>query len=261
LRLEPSRAKLSGKPHRSIQVALHQVEVAVLWLVRDSHSGLLRSPTQADGDQQHQQRGDDAKQQQEQEKQQQQEANPSLDPESEALITNALTHAQGETIGVALSVIDSGGQVSEASVQQLAARLNLEPAQARAQIEKVRDAYVHEAVTHTAKVTGTNDTMAREALAAAEQRNPSAYRQAAEEHFSTGRPAYDTFVREYVAELDKTDPGSILNAAPVPGYSTLLRFPDKTEMACLPLALFRHCKTTKRCPLTSAKQTLLSDRP
>src|SRR3984893_16689441 len=30
LRLEPARTKLSGKPHRSIQVALHQIEVAVL---------------------------------------------------------------------------------------------------------------------------------------------------------------------------------------------------------------------------------------
>ncbi len=30
LRLEPPRAKLSGKPHRSIQVALHQIEVAML---------------------------------------------------------------------------------------------------------------------------------------------------------------------------------------------------------------------------------------
>ena len=29
-RLEPPRAKLSGKPHHSIQVALHQIEVAVL---------------------------------------------------------------------------------------------------------------------------------------------------------------------------------------------------------------------------------------
>jgi hypothetical protein len=155
-------------------------------------------------------------------------------------VTNALTHAQGETIGVALSVIESGGQVSEASVGQLAARLGLEPEMARAQIEKVRDSYIHEAVTYTAKTTGTDSAMAREALQAAAQRDRSAYNRVAEEHFSTGRPGYDHFVTDYVAELDKTEPHAILNATPVPGYSTrwdhntgqvILRFPDKSEMA------------------------------
>src|SRR5580704_1685889 len=37
LRLEPPRAKLSGKPHRSIQVALHQIEVAVLIASEHAH--------------------------------------------------------------------------------------------------------------------------------------------------------------------------------------------------------------------------------
>ena len=37
LRLEPPRAELSGKPHRSFQVALHQVEVAKLIAGEGAH--------------------------------------------------------------------------------------------------------------------------------------------------------------------------------------------------------------------------------
>jgi hypothetical protein len=235
-------ASITGDDILMVDGSETTVAVALMngWLVRDNHSGLLRSP-QADGDLR--QQGDDANKQQQDDanKQQQDEPNPSLDPESEAIVTNALTHAQGETIGVALSVIENGGAVSEASVGQLAARLGLEPEQARAQIEKVRDAYIEEAVNHTAKTTGTNSVMAREALQAAAQRDRSAYNRAAEEHFSTGRPGYDHLVREYVAELDKSEPDAILNSPPpAPGYSTrwdhntgqvILRFPDKSEMA------------------------------
>ena len=37
LRLESPRAKLSGKPHRSVQVALHQLEVAVFIASEHAH--------------------------------------------------------------------------------------------------------------------------------------------------------------------------------------------------------------------------------
>jgi hypothetical protein len=54
------------------------VAVALLngWLVRDSNSGLLRSPTQADGDQR--QQGDDANKQQQDDANKQQQDDPTL---------------------------------------------------------------------------------------------------------------------------------------------------------------------------------------
>ena len=41
LRLEPSRSKLAGKSHRSVQIALHHVEVALL-ITREYAHGLAQ---------------------------------------------------------------------------------------------------------------------------------------------------------------------------------------------------------------------------
>jgi hypothetical protein len=194
------------------------VEVAIMMgLLTRNAAGHVVPVGSATVPQQQQEAGDQEKEQQQQ--QPQDEPNPALDPESEAIVANALTHAQGEAIGVAVSIIEKDGEITDASVAQLAARLGQEPAEARAQIEKARDAYVKEAVTHTAKTTGTTDAMAQEALHFAQKNNPQAFRRAAEEHWMTGKPSYDHLVREYVAELGTKEPRRILEAATIPGYS------------------------------------------
>jgi hypothetical protein len=217
------------------------VEVAIMMgLLTRNGAGHVVPVGSATVPQRQQEAGDQAKEQQQQ--QQQEEPNPSLDPESEAILANALTNAPSETIGVAVSVIENGGEVTDASVAQLAARLSLEPEAARAQIEQARNAYATEAYNETAKAVGTSAKVVKDALdaAQADPKTQSAFRRAAEAHFHSGRPDYSALVRDYVANLDQTDPQRILNSTPVAGRSVrwdqnskqvLVRLPDGDEVS------------------------------
>jgi hypothetical protein len=103
-------------------------------------------------------------------------------------------------------------------------------------MESVKAAYATEAYNVTAKDMGTSPKVVKEALDAA-QANPatqSAFRHAAESHFSTGRPDYAALVRDYVANLDRTDPQRILNSTPVAGRAVRYDQNAKQVMVKLP---------------------------
>jgi hypothetical protein len=184
-----------------------------------------------------------AQQQREQQpKQQETEAVTSLDPDSEAVMSRAFTEAPGETIGAAVSAIENNGEVSPAVVEQLAARLNMERGEAAQKTEQVKAAYATEATTYTAKALSTSEAIVKEALAAVQHDSAtkSAFRQAAQTHFMSGRPdGYARLAQDWIANLDQTDPSRILNSNPVEGRSVrydhnsrqvIVKLPDGREL-------------------------------
>jgi hypothetical protein len=163
------------------------------------------------------------------------EPNPALDEASEALMTRAFSEAVSETLGMAVAVIYGEGS-EEGAAEQLASRLNLEKHDAIAKVESVKAAYATEAYNVTARTMDTSLQVVKEALDAAQAppATQSAFRRAAESHFHSGKPDYNQFVVDFIANLDQSDPQRILNAAPVAGRSVRYDHNSKQVLVKLP---------------------------
>jgi len=142
--------------------------------------------------------------------------NTSLDEQSESYLTEAFEASTDAAVFAATDTINSGA-ITQDAVENIAAATGVEPAVARQRMEHVAAAYEKEAYEVTARKLGTSEDIARDAIQAARTEHPDAFREAAMNHFQTGKPAYERFVRDYVSGLDQIDPGFILNANSIEG--------------------------------------------
>jgi len=143
--------------------------------------------------------------------------NTSLDETSEKYLTEAFAASTDAAVFAATDILNSDGQITSDAVENIAVATGVEPEVARQRIEHVTRAYEQEAAQVTAKAQGTSEELVRDALQAARQVRPSDLREAAMNHFQSGRPGYETFVQDYIATLDQRDAAYILNSNPVPG--------------------------------------------
>jgi hypothetical protein len=185
-----------------LEVAMH-----IGLLVRDQKSGLI---TTTGG---HEAQPDAAKETQRDEQQNDSEAPSALDDTSEAILTEAFQGAMGETLSAANDIMVAG-EVSAHNVEQLATRLGLEPDQVVANVEHVRAAYFKEAVSASSRRVGVSPAIAEAALAHARQNYLGDLMQAAEQHIHSGKPNYESFVRDYAQNLDSYAPDFILSSLP-----------------------------------------------
>jgi hypothetical protein len=187
-----------GGETMSAEVALH-----LGLLVRDPRSGMIRSRDANEA------RANAA----EQEQQNDEEVPPALDDHSEAILSEVVEGARGEALSAADNIMETG-EISSHNVEQLASRLGIEPHEVQARAEHVRAAFHRQAVEVSSRSVGVSPAVAAAALEHARLHNHSALKQAAEQHINAGDVRYDSFVREYVQNLDSIAPDYILSALP-----------------------------------------------
>lgn len=146
-----------------------------------------------------------------------------------AELADTFDRAGGEAVRVAHDILQDG-EAKESSIGALAARLQMEPAEAQARVGRMVEAYRNEAVKVTAQKTGASVDTVRAAFDwAADSGHPGA-RTAMQQHFNTGQPNYAEVVRDYTLHVARTDPQSLLSADLPAGFSL-----NRTEYGVLVL--------------------------
>src|SRR5262249_31663985 len=129
-----------------------------------------------------------------------------LDDQAEGWLGEAYTKAQGSAISVAEEVIAQDGVASDARIEMLASDLGINPSEAKARVEHVVKSYSDEAIRVSARNVGTTPDIVAEAFAWANYEQDPALKQAAQNHYQTGKARYEGIVRGYISSLAERAP-------------------------------------------------------
>jgi hypothetical protein len=162
---------------------------------------------------------EETEQEQKQEEQKNNDTQP-MNDEAEAVMADALTKAEGATIGAMVDLIKNDGVLSPFNIEELASRLQVEPEVVQQRTQVALRGYMEDANRGAAKAANTDEGLAHEALQDARQHRRSEMNEAMQRHGMTGRTGhYGPIVQDFVASLADTQPARVLGAKTGPGIT------------------------------------------
>lgn len=147
-----------------------------------------------------------------QDQQQHLDRNEPMAPEAEAAMIEALDKG-GDTVFAALASLQQDGTISRTVIEEYASKLQVEPHEVEHKASVILKGYQDDACRGAARIVGTDEALAHEALHDATRNRRSAFNAAMEKHLETGRTGhYAPLTKDYIASLGDTDPGRVLAA-------------------------------------------------